>query len=196
MQISKRYLVAYGALVLALATTAGVTYATFSDKAKITGTTFSTGSTDIKFLADTTLGTSAGNLVDNIQGPTFTNIYPGWDKYMPIKIYNNSTTAISLSSAANYATANDPDDLRTYIYVSPYIWNDVNNDGIYTGDEQGQNLGEKSITKWKTEGFEFGMIQPGETKSLVIYFYTNQTLTDAKQGKTGVFDFEFTSWGL
>lgn len=196
MKLTKRHLIAYGALLLTLATTVGITYSAFTDKVKLTGATLSTGSADIKLLADNTLGTVTSNLVDSIPGPTFTNISAGWDGYFPIKIYNNGTSTIALTSNSDYTTASDPDDLRSVLRVTINKWEDRNNDGIYTGDEQGQSLGDKTIIKWKSEGFDMGAIQKGETKGYIIYFYANAALTDSKQGKTGVFDIELNSMGI
>jgi hypothetical protein len=178
-----------GFVVLALV---GITYAAFSDKGKVLGSSFSVGNADIKLLLDLTLGAEPTNLVDEIPGPIFTNIGQNWERDYLIKIYNNGTYKMALASHSNYETINDPDDLRQYIYAEIYPWDDANNDGQVTGEELGVSIGRKTIIKWKTEGFSLGQFNAGEVLGFVIRFST-ETISDTKQGKQGVFDFEFDS---
>lgn len=168
----------------------GVTYAVFSDKATILGTSFSVGSADIKLLDDLALGIDAANLVEEKDGPTFTGISPNWEEDYMLKIYNNALSEVMLSSHADYETANDPDDLRQIIYVEPFLWDDVNSDGIVDGGELGASLGRKTIVKWKTVGYELGILSSGEVKSLVLRFSTD-SVAASKQGKSAIIDFEF-----
>ncbi len=168
---------------------AGVAYAAFTDKGKLTGSSFSIGSGDIKLVKDVTSGTNTDNLADEMAGPTFTGITPNWKKDYLMKIYNNATTKVAIISNANYLTANDPEELRSIIYVEPFEWNDLNSNGTVDTNEEGLSLGKKSITKWKTEGFNFGQLDSGNTKSIILRFSTD-TISATKQGKTGVFDFE------
>jgi hypothetical protein len=170
----------------------GITYAAFSDKGKVLGSSFSVGNADIKLMLDLTLGAEPTNLVDEIPGPVFTNIGQNWQRDYLIKIYNNGTYKMSLTSHSNYETINDPDDLRQYIFAEIYPWDDTNNDGQVTEDEIGTSIGKKTIIKWKTEGFSLGEFNPGETLGFTIRFSTG-TISDTKQGKQGAFDFEFDS---
>jgi hypothetical protein len=170
----------------------GITYAAFSDKGKVLGSSFSVGNADIKLLSDLTLGAEPTNLVDEMAGPVFTNIGQNWKKDYLIKIYNNGTYRMGLASHSNYETINDPDDLRGYIYAEIFPWNDTNNDGQAVEDEIGTSIGRKTIIKWKTEGFDLGQFNPGETLGLIVRFSTD-TISDTKQGKQGIFDFEFDS---
>lgn len=168
---------------------AGVAYAAFTDKGKITGSSFSIGSGDIKLVKDVTKEISSDNLTDELTGPTFLGITPNWTKDYLVKIYNNATTKVNLTSNSNYATANDPEELRSIIFVEPIEWNDTNANGIIDTGEEGTSLGKKSITKWKTEGYTFGQINSGSTKSLILRFSTD-SVSSTKQGKSGIFDFE------
>ena len=182
------FVVAFVVLVIS----AGITYAAFIDKGKVLGSQFSVGSADIKLLNDLLLGAQPSNLVDEKTGPSFAGIGPNWtDKYL-MKIFNNSTGQIRLTSNSNYLTAEDPDDLRNIIFVEPFVWNDDNNNGMLDTGEEGTTYGRKTIVKWKTEGYDFGLVQAGETKSLILKFSTD-SVSDTKQGKSALFDFEFNS---
>ena len=65
-----------GALVLLSLVAIGVTYAAFSDKGRVLGSTFSVGSGDIKLLKDISSGIQEENLADDISGPSFSDIGP------------------------------------------------------------------------------------------------------------------------
>lgn len=173
----------------------GVVYAAFSDKAKYTGTKLSVGNADIKLLKDLKLGIDSTNLSDELEGPAFNNIVPFWVQDYLVKIYNNAAGPIQLTSTANYETINDPDELRSVIYVEPFVWNDVNTNGLLDTGELGVSLGRKTIIKWKTEGYDFGRMESGEVKGILLRFSADG-ISDTKQGKNGSFDLEFGSASL
>ncbi len=176
----------------AILLTAGVAYAAFSDTGKVLGSSFSVGSADLKLLKDPAGGLINENLADEMAGPSFMNIGPNWKKDYAIKIYNNATGKVQIATNANYLTANDPDDLRSVIYIEPVLWSDNNNNGAVDAGEESTSFGKKTITKWKTEGFDLGQVDSGSVKGLVLRFSTD-SLSDTKQGKSGIFDFEFDS---
>lgn len=180
------------AILLSLVIVAGIVYAAFADKGKILGSNFSVGSSDIKLLVDVSAGTGTENLSDELTGPAFVGISPNWQEDYLMKIFNNGTSDVDLSSNANYETANDPDELRQIIFVEPFEWDDLNNDGLVDSGEEGASLGRKTIIKWKTEGYALGQLGQGEVKGLILRFSTD-SVSDTKQGKSGVFDFEFDS---
>lgn len=182
------YFLGFVALVSGLV--AGVTYAAFTDKGKVLGSTFSAGSADIKFLADVTLGTDSSNLTDELTGPSFSNISPTWTQDYLLKLVNNGTSNLGVVTNAYYETANDPDDLRSDIQVEILPWDDANSNGVVDTGEMGTPIGTKTIIKWKTEGFDLGAFNAGQKKSLILRF-TAPTLGDDQQGSTAVFDFEF-----
>lgn len=191
----KRIAIAYVVATSIVIMSMGIAYAAFLDKGKVLGSTFSVGSSDLKILENLTGGTDTTNLKDEINGPSFINIQPNWtDKYL-IKLYNNSTSKIAIGTNSNYETINDPDDLRGYLFVEPVDWVDTNNNGIVDEGEEGVSYGKKTITKWKTEGYDLGTMERGETKGLILKF-SAESLSDTKQGKTGIFDFEFSSANL
>lgn len=182
--------------ILFLVILAGVAVAAFGDKGEILGSSFNIGSADIKFLSSLTGGTLAGNLVDQLDGPSFSNITPYWEQDYLIKIYNNASTPVQLTTNAYYETANDPEDLREIIFVEPWPWEDSDNDGeVDTGELDATSLGRKTIIKWKTEGFDLGTLDAGGVKDLVLKFSTD-TVSDTKQGASAVFDFEFDSLAI
>jgi len=166
-----------------------VGYAAFMDKGKILGSTFSVASSDLKLLKDLSLGGINTNLADEMQGPSFSNITANWTQDYLIKLYNNATDTLALTTNAFYETANDPDDLRSIIFVEPFVWND-NGNGTFEAGELGSSFGKKTIVKWKTEGFNVGQLEKGAIKGLVLRFSTD-AVSDTKQGKSGSFDFEF-----
>ena len=182
----KIVLVAMGIL---LGITASVGYAAFMDKGKILGSSFTVGSADLKFLKNVSLGTEISNLTDELAGPAFNGIAPNWTSYYYVKLFNNASTPLNLTTNAYYETANDPDDLRSVIFVEPFNWSD-DGDGIFEEGELGTSYGRKTIVKWKTEGFVLGPVAQGSVKGIVLKFSTD-ALADSKQGKSGVFDFEF-----
>jgi hypothetical protein len=179
-------------ILVTIVITAGITYAAFGDKGKVLGSKFSVGSSDLKILANIIGGTGGENLVDELSGPSFTNIMPQWKQDYTLKLYNNGSSNIRVTSNANYLTINDPDELRSVIYVEPFLWNDENNDGTADTAELGDSLGKKTITKWKTEGYDLGSITQGNVQGILLRFSTDD-LSETKQGKIGVFDFEFNS---
>jgi hypothetical protein len=182
-------------LALLLIVAAGVAAAAFGDKGEILGSSFTVGSADIKFLTDLAGGTTPDNLADTLNGPSFINISPYWTEDYPLKLFNNATTHIQLTSNADYLTANDPAELRQIIFVEPFNWNDQNHDGIVDDGELGSSFGKKTIVKWKTEGYDLSSVAPGGVKGMVLRFST-ESVSDSKQGESGIFDFIFDSLGL
>ncbi len=177
-------------LLATLASVVGISMAAFTDEGKVLGSTFTVGSADLKFQADLTRGTDPANLVDQLNGPTFSNIGSTWEGVYLLKLENHGTKKIDVTSYADYVTANDPDDLRTYMEVSIYEWNDTDQDGQLDDGEQNLLLGKKTITKWKTEGIYVGERNPNQAIPLVIRFTTNN-LSETKQGSNAIFDFNF-----
>lgn len=175
--------------------TAGATYAVLTDKAKILGASFSVGSADIRLLSDVTGGVDPANLVDEMPGPSFEGVGPYWSKDYLVKIYNNSATAVALTTNAYYETVNDPAELRQIIFVEPFGWADADSDGVVDAGELGASLGRKTIVKWKTEGFDLGTLDSGVVKSLVLRLSTD-SVAESKFGATALFNFEFNSAGL
>ncbi len=178
-----------------LVVTLGATYAAFSDKATYTGSTFSVASADLKLLNDVSLGIEETNLVDTKPGPSFQNIAPSWHQDYLVKLYNNATTPLTVTSYSNYETVNDPDELRQLIYCEIIPWDDVNGNGVVDTDELGTSLGMKTLIKWKTEGVVLGQINMGEAKGYVLRFNTLSNFSETKQGKSAIFDFEFNAVG-
>lgn len=195
IKISKKAIITYLSLGLLLAWSVGATYAAFSDKGKYLGSTFNVGSADLKILDDVSVGLDPTNLIDEKPGPTFDNISPEWTQQYGIKLYNNATTILDVTSNANYETANDPDELRQYIYCEIFEWDDANSDGIVDTAEIGDSKGMKTLIKWKTEGLNLGEIATGEVKGYVLRFSTQTAFPVSKQGKSGIFDFEFNAVG-
>jgi hypothetical protein len=193
----RKVIYAYGSLAMTLVFVVGVSYAAFTDKASILGTTFSVGSSDIKLFEDVSGGIDGANLVNEKAGPSFAGVSPNWVEDYLVKIYNNAATDVLLSSNANYETANDPDDLRQIIYVEPFSWDDVDGDGIVDDDElaSATSYGRKTIVKWKTEGFDLGNLASGEVKGFILRLSTD-SVSDSKQGSSATYDFEFDSVGL
>ncbi|MBT6401616.1 hypothetical protein HN803_01820 [candidate division WWE3 bacterium] len=176
-------------VIVSLLLLGGVSYAAFGDRVEVLGTSVTVGSADIKLLDDLAGGVSSGNLVDSKQGPSFEKISPGWVADYPLKVFNNGTSVLKLSSVANYETAEDPEELRQIIFVEPFVWLDANGDGVSEEGELGQSFGKKTIVKWKTEGYILGDIASGGLTSYVLRF-SAETIPDSKQGAAGVFSFE------
>lgn len=102
---------------------------------------------------------------------------------------------MELSSWADYETANDPDELRQLVFAEIFDWEDTNSDGQVEESELTTSYGKKTIVKWKTEGFDPRILPKGEVRYFVCRFSTG-TISETKQGKTMLFDFELDALGL
>jgi len=176
---------------------AGVSYAAFSDKGEVQGTSVSVGSADIKLFDDVGGVIEETNLVDSKTGPSFENITQIWTDDYLVKLFNNANGQVNLFTNSDYETVNDPDDLRNDLYVEPIEWLDSDNDGFVSEGEEGQSYGKKSIVKWKTEGFDLGPMDSGNVRAFIMRFSTDENgLSDSKQGTEITFDFVFDAMGL
>ena len=184
------YLIGSSLIVISLI--AGITYAAFSDKAKVLGSSFSVGSANLMFLESLSMGTDPSNYKDELPGPTFTNIGTGWTQDYLVKLISMASSKITISTNAFYETVNDPDDLRSDINVEIIKWYDTNQNGIVDEGEEGPVVGKKTIIKWKTEGFTLGDLYYGQVMELILRF-SAPTISALKQGASAVFDFEFNS---
>lgn len=184
------YLIGSSLIVISLI--AGITYAAFSDKAKVLGSSFSVGSANLMFLESLSMGTDPSNYKDELPGPTFTNIGTGWTQDYLVKLISMASSKITISTNAFYETVNDPDDLRSDINVEIIKWYDTNQNGIVDEGEEGPVVGKKTIIKWKTEGFTLGDLYYGQVMELILRF-SAPTISELKQGASAVFDFEFNS---
>jgi hypothetical protein len=189
----KKHWYTYIFLLLLLGLTVGVTYAAFADRAEVLGSTFSVGSADIKLLLDVFGLPVEENLADELMGPAFVDIDPEWVEDYLVTLYNPTASNLDITTHADYETANDPDDLRQDIFVTIYEWEDLNGNNFMEEEELVYEYGTKSIVKWKTEGFELAVLEPGGLMPLVLRFSSD--VPNSKQGASAVFDFEFDSVG-
>lgn len=170
----------------------GVAYASFMDRSKFEGATIKVGSADIKLVSNLALPADPPNLVDTMPGPLLNNVYPGFVLDYPVKVFNNTSGSLILTSNADYVTLNDPSELRQLIFVEILAWYDENQNGLVEADEIQSSFGRKSIVKWKTEGFSLGSINSYADMGLVFRFSAD-SIPDSKQGAIGTFDFEISS---
>lgn len=184
-----------GSLLVVAVGLMGVAYASFTDQSKFAGSRFSIGSADLKLLDNLAGGTDALNLVDTKPVPSYDNISPQWFSDYLIKIYNNGTQPVTLTSNMDYETVNDPATLREILYMEPYDWNDADADGVVDEGEQGVSYGKKAFTAWKSTGFSFGQLEAGATKSLIMRFSAGN-ISNSKMGAVGTFDYMFDSVGI
>ncbi len=192
---TRKYAIGLMSLAIVAVGLMGVAYAAFTDQSKFTGSRFSIASADIKLLNDLAGGTGVSNLVDTKPVPSYDNISPGWVSDYLVKLYNNGTQAVTLTSSMDYLTTNDPSTIREVLYMEPYDWNDADNDGVLDDGEQGVSWGRKAFTAWKTTGFNFGQLDAGVVKPLIMRFSVGN-VTNAKMGAVGIFDFMFDSVGI
>lgn len=192
MKTRRKKILLFSIATIGLILLGGISYASFMDKSSVLGSTFSVGSSDIKLLENVAGSIEETNLVDEITGPSFGSITPYWQQDYLLKIYNNATFDLDLTSNAEYETANDPEEVRQLVYVEPLEWEDNNANGLLDDGENVYSYGRKSIVKWKTEGFTLGTVAQGEIKGIILRF-TTDTISDTKQGASGIFDFEFNA---
>lgn len=189
---NKKLFYLIGSSLIIISLIAGITYAAFSDKAKVLGSSFSVGSANLMFLESLSMGTNPSNYRDELQGPTFTNIGPGWTQDYLVKLISMASSKITVSTNAFYETVNDPESLRSDIEVEIIKWYDTNQNGVVDSGEEGPVVGKKDIIKWKSEGFTLGDLNYGQTMELILRF-SAPTISESKQGASAVFDFEFNS---
>lgn len=189
---NKKLFYLIGSSLIIISLIAGITYAAFSDKAKVLGSSFSVGSANLMFLESLSMGTNPSNYRDELQGPTFTNIGPGWTQDYLVKLISMASSKITVSTNAFYETVNDPESLRSDIEVEIIKWYDTNQNGVVDSGEEGPVVGKKNIIKWKSEGFTLGDLNYGQTMELILRF-SAPTISESKQGASAVFDFEFNS---
>ncbi len=187
----RKYVVSVLVVMVSLVFVGAATKAAFQSSGSVSDVTFKVGGVDIKLLEDLSQGPSESNLKTSKAGLTFQDLFPGWTKDYPLKIYNNGTLSINVISTAYYETANDPAGLREYIFAELFPWNDQNSDGIVDTDELGTSLGKKSIVKWKTEGYVLGDLIPSGTQGLLVRF-TAGNIPDTKMGQQAKYTFEFS----
>lgn len=191
----RKSIIGLSLLIVASSALMGVAYAAFTDQSKFSGARFSVGSADLKLLDNLYGGTDAANLVDTKPVPSFDNIAPAWYSDYLIKIYNNGTQTVTLTSNMDYLTANDPASIREVLYMEPFEWNDADNDGQLDDGEQGISYSKKTFISWKSTGFNFGQLESGKVKSLIMRFSAG-SISSSKMGAVGVFDFMFDSVGI
>jgi hypothetical protein len=187
IKLKLRRLISY---LLAGVLVGGVAYAAISNKIFMKGTSFSTSTVQLKFLKNLSQDLSTANLTSELIGISFEGILNGWQQDYPVKITNTSTKNMNVWTYANYQTDQDPASLRYSLYVELLPWNDLNNDGVVDSGEEGASLGKKSFVKWKTEGFDLGSLEGNKAYGYILRF-SSLDITDAKQGASGIFDFEF-----
>lgn len=189
----KKVLSIYTSLIFLFVLTVGVTFAAFTDSARILGTSFGVGSGDIKLIDNLTGPIQESNAVDEKQGPVFTSVGSDWEEDYLVMVFNNATSDVVLTFVADYETVNDPENLRDEIHLEIFDWDDMNLDGMFTEDELGVSWGRKSILRWKNDDpMDMGQLVQGDVSRYVFRFDTD-SLSESKQGASALFDFEFSS---
>lgn len=176
----------------------GAVYAFIQENGKVKGTTFkvssnpgqgneggTSGNASLKLLKVLNGGTSATNLVDEFEGPTFENITAAWKDKVLLKVHNSGQKSLKLVSKADYA--NDPNTLRDDLYIKIYEWMD-NGDGVLQNSEIGSVYGYDTILRMKNDTFNLDTISPGATKSFIMEF-DGSGLSEANADQTAVYDF-------
>ena len=187
----RKIILSFLTVVVAVGSVVVATKAAFDDVGEVQGTTFTVGNSDLKLLNDLLAGTVESNLVDTKAGPFFSNLFPGWVKDYEVMIYNAGSLDLDVTSESNYTTADDPEDLRSYINVEVFDWSDSNSNGLFDeGEETLPSLGKKTIIKWKTEGIPLGLLGAGDFKGLLLRFSLD-TIPTTKQGQIAKYDFIF-----
>lgn len=167
------------------------TKAAFEDTGKVAGSEFSVGNVQMRLVDNLGEGAQEGNLLVLKQGPVFTNLFPGWGKDYALKLYNNGSLNMLVTSESSYTTADDPSTLRDYINVEIFDWDDANDNGDVESSEISEtSLATKTLIKWKTEGIPLGILGPNEVKGYVLRF-SSANLPDTKQTALAKYDFVF-----
>jgi hypothetical protein len=178
--------------------------ALFEESVKITGTSFTIGTssggggdpvvtnTSLKLYSNLSGTPVDTNLKYTLAGPVFDNIDPLWTSSIPLKVYNKGQEPLTLISKVDYI--NDPDVLRDDIYVNVLSWNDIDNDGVIDQGEEGTSFGYDTLLRWRNDTFQLGTINAGETKSYIFKF-DGTGLTSTNVGMSAVYDFVITGTG-
>lgn len=197
-------------LIVVLLSVAGLfqaTSAVFEETVKVAGTSFSVATnfdgggdppptpsnTALKMLKNLALGHEPGNLVDFIPGASFENINPTWVSEVPVKMYNAGSQVLDIVASAAYIS--DVDTIRDDIYVEISAWDDLNNNGVIDGGEEGDSYGRDTILRLRNDTFPLGELVSGETRGFILRF-DGAGLTEVNKGMSAVYDFTFTGFGL
>ncbi len=191
----KKVFYAYGSLILLLVVLVGVTFATFTSEATVDPTMVTVASTSIKLMDGFRPTVDPAFLTNMLPGPTFEDITDDWSEDYVVQIYNTGTTDVSLVSRSDYVVPDDPTEVRQALHVTFYEWTDTNGDGAIQEDEfLDTSYGDRTIVRWKTQGFDLGVLHPQELRTFVLRF-TAPGLTDAHQGQMFMFKFSFEGLG-
>lgn len=175
-------------LTAVLAAVSYSTLAAFTAKATVKNSTFSTGNAALRFMKDLAGSPTGENLTDELTGPTFSNILPNWTGDFPLKLVNAGSVNLVASALGVYVS--DTSDLRNQIYVQAFAWTD-DGDGIAQPGEIGAAYAAPmTLEQWRSNAITFGQINVSGVMPMVLRFSTGD-LSDAYQGQTTVFDFQF-----
>ncbi|MCA9308201.1 MAG: hypothetical protein R3B92_03810 [Patescibacteria group bacterium] len=168
----------------------GVTYAAYSSLATVSSNKFTVTGSSLGLLKDLTKGVGSSNIVTKLEGRDYSQVTSGWSHDYLVKVHNGNSSPINLGSYNYYVTTNDVDDLRYYLNVEIFDWDDSNDNGLLDEAELGKSYDKKSFVKWKTQGYSLGELKESTTRGFVLRFSVD-SIADSKLGATGMFDFEF-----
>lgn len=180
-------------MLAVVAVASQATLAAFTANATITGNTFSTGSADLRLLEDLAGPAEGDNLVTSKVGGTFTGIYPGWTEDYGVKLNNFGSVDLMTSVSGVYVS--DTSNLRSAIFVEAYNWTDGGEVGVIEADEVSVDPIAPAMTleQWRNTPIALGELDAtvDDTRSIVLRFYTEESMGADNQNQTTVFNFVF-----
>lgn len=165
-----------------------VVTAAFQTRGEVKGTSFSTGSAEIKFLSDLEGGTSDSNLLSEKSFKAFDLIGPNWSDMRLVKLYNEGTESLALSFIAVLSGNNSA--LSDEIILNLKNWDDKNNNGELDETDTTTSVLSQTLTSWQTNGVDLGDFESKEVKGYVLEFSVGD-IEDNLQSSTVTYNFAF-----
>jgi hypothetical protein len=167
----RKILMGLMAIVLLVGVTTATGYAVFSATATVNNVAFTTGTAGLQFSTDNNSWSS---------NYTYTNyfeslVYPGYDHFTTVYLYNNSTSNISLGVTAQLVSATG--DWDTLSPVMHMVINGV--DG--------------TLAQWNSGAFSINLtLTPGAHPGINVEFYVPHAAGNEISGKSVSTNWTFT----
>lgn len=163
----KRILKSLLVLSAAVAVMVGVTSAAWTAQTKVLNpSSFKTGNADLQIWDENYYGKG---WQEEINGPSFDNIYPNWTQDYSLKVRNNGSTNLMLSLKGKLETGwKDDKGLRHQITVK--VWKFVDDGDYHWDGEPTKYLGERTLEAWRSGPFLADQLNAGDQQWFLLRF--------------------------
>lgn len=169
----KKILKHFFILIIVITISAGATYAYFYSQAKVKGVTFSTGTASIKIKDE-----NQNEWTEELNGPFFQEIYPGWNKNYTLIVKNTGSTNLNLNMLGNFNEDDDPCSLRFNILVD---------------NNAGEN---KSLEELKNNQIDLGRLDKNMEKEITLTFLMSEDISLSGEEQCTLENYNFQITGI